>query len=274
MKYELTKTEINKYENKFNLNNYQLNEFKYGEFKLTDFDLHNLLNIDINPNLLFEIREFYEYSDECRNYMDNHGCTINEELMYSLNPAMLHFSYYNNIKKFHKNDLEEYEFNPYTIDDAIQNNINYNFIDYYMLLSPDFPIIYDYIISKDFYNLIIKYKKLYPAYTELFDIWLNINPYSEDILFNEDILNLDILSLNPNCFAIFEKYKKTGKYNKNRDYLNDEFLSINPYIIKYKYEEIKEKNQYINEELIRKLHRPELILKFLENGNDIEDYLN
>jgi hypothetical protein len=136
-------------------------------------------------------------------------------------------------------------------------------------------IIYDYIISKEFYDKVIEYKNQYPECYPLWEMWLNINPYSEDLLLSDiNMLWLDVLSLNPKCFKIFEKYKETKYYDSDSDYLNDVVLSANPCIMSYNYFAIKERNQNINEELIKELYSPERISNYLINNESIGDYLN
>ena len=224
----------------------------------------------MNPNFLLEINNFYKFSSEYINYEDEHTCTINEDLLYSINPAINTFSY-----QIKNNNLDKCIYNPYTLDYAVENPNYCQNPSYYALLGDKLYIIYDYIISKEFYDKVIEYKNQYPECYPLWEMWLNINPYSEDLLLSDiNMLWLDVLSLNPKCFKIFEKYKETKYYDSDSDYLNDDVLSANPCIMSYNYFAIKERNQNINEELIKELYSPERISKYLINNESIDDYLN
>lgn len=224
----------------------------------------------MNPNFLLEINNFYKFSSEYKNYEDEHGCTINKDLLYSKNPTINTFSY-----QIKMNNLDKCIYNPYTLDYAVENPNYCQRPSYYALLGDNLSIIYDYIISKEFYDKVIKYKNQHPECYPLWEMWLNINPYSEDLLLSDiNMLWLDALSLNPKCFKIFKKYKETKYYDSDSDYLNDDLLSVNPSIITYNYEIIKEKNKDINEELIKELYKPERIINFLINNESIDDYLN
>jgi hypothetical protein len=224
----------------------------------------------MNPNLLFEIKNFYKFSPKYINYKDEHNCRINQDLLYSINPAINTFSYQIKI-----NNLDKCIYNPYTLDYAVENPNYCKNPSYYALLNENLSIIYNYIISKEFYDKVIKYKNQYPECYPLWEMWLNINPYSEDLLLSDiNMLWLDVLSLNPKCFKIFEKYKETKYYDSDSDYLNDDVLSVNPCITSYNYFAIKERNQDINEELIKELYSPERISKYLINNESIDEYLN
>jgi hypothetical protein len=133
MKYQLTKSKLNKIQKSFNFYEYQLKECKLNGFKLTNYDLENLLNLNINPNLIIEIRTFYEFSNEYKIYADENGCTINEDVLYSTNPAMYMFSYnFTNTKNL---DLEESIYNPYTLDYAVKNSNLCKYANFYYLLN-------------------------------------------------------------------------------------------------------------------------------------------
>lgn len=220
----------------------------------------------MNTDFLLEIENFYKFSSEYINYKDEYTCTINEDLLYSLNPVINKFSY-------QINNLDECIYNPYTLDYAVKNPNYCQNLSYYALLGKNLSIIYNYIISKEFYDKVIKYKNQYPECYPLWEMWLNINPYSEDLLLSDiNMLWLDMLSLNPKCFKIFKKYKESKYYDS--DYLNDDLLSVNPCILNYNYFAIKEQNQDINEELIKELYKPEKVYKYLINNESIDNYLN
>lgn len=276
----LSKDDIDKYKNKFNISEYQLNNLKYDdEIYLHGHDFKNLLDINVNPNLLLEIRTFYEYSGEFKEYINNHGCELNEKILYSVNPTMNMFSYGYDLNKLKKlNLIYDYSniYDPHNLDYAIQNPNDCNYIDYEDFLEIYISGIYDFIISKEFYDIIIEYKYNYPECDKLWNMWLNINSYSIDLLFNDDILDFDFISLNPKCFEIFEKYKNTNNYDNKYDYLNNDLLFANPSIMNYNYDNIIEKNKKIKEELIMKLYHPDKISKFINiNGiENIDDYLN
>ena len=106
-------------------------------------------------------------------------------------------------------------------------------------------------------------------------MWLNINPHSIDLLF-DDILDLDFLSLNPKCFEIFEKYENTEDYDYMSEYLNDDLLFANPTIMNYNYDNIKERNHNIKDELLKYLYHPDKISKFIGiyGTEQIDEYLN
>lgn len=276
MAYKFSKNDIDEFKNKFNLTEYNLNEFKNKEFNLSDCDLKNLLDINVNPNLLLEIRSFYEYSNDFKCYLDEHDCIINEEVLFSKNPIMNIFSYgfkFNNLKK---NNLDYCIYNPYIIDYIIDNPDECEYIFCEDILDINISNIYDYIISKEFYDIIIEYKYLYSKCNRLWNMWLNINPHSIDLLFTDNILDLNFVSLNPKCFEIFEKYKNTENYDEMCDYLNIYILSANPSIMNYNYDNIKERTHNIKDKLLKNLYHPNKISKFINiHGIEkIDEYLN
>jgi len=183
-----------------------------------------------------------------------------------------YLEYYN----INYNILKKY--NPF-INVYKNSTINKNFerlqYNYYDLLE-EYPYIFDYITSKQFYKVIIYNKFECNKQDTIWDMLLNINPYSEPILTEHiELVDYDWLSLNPNCFDIYNKiieYDNDMEYN----YLNDDLLSANPIILTYIYDYIYETNNKINHELITEMYHPKRIKKYLEKHHidTLDNYLN
>lgn len=205
------------------------------------------------------LKNYYKFKD-C-----NYNFTINDDILTRYNPI-----FYNNSII----ELEKCIYNPHTIDYAVENPYYTNQINYYCMLE-NYPIIYNYITSKHFYQKIVIYKKKYPELNNYWNMWLNISPYADTILLNDyNIIDFNFLSLNPNCFEIYNQIINLDEYDDYIDILNDDLLSANPIIITYDYETIKENNKDINEELMIELYKPERIMKYLKSNRNLESYLN
>lgn len=218
-------------------------------------------DLNINKEILDNLSNYFKFNT----FVSENSISINDHILYNFNPIFQ--SFINNKITYY---YELCYYNPYELD-YIVSNINpqalYHF-SYYVLLD-DYPHIYDYITSKKFYDLIINYKSNYTNFNTLWNIWLNINPYAEEyLLSHSEIIDYDYLSLNPICFDII------SNLDDEEINLNEDLLSANPAIISYKYEEIKEKNKTLNEEIIAELYKPNRIIKYLENCDCIDDYLN
>lgn len=170
--------------------------------------------------------------------------------------------------------LEISIYNPYALDWVI-NHPNYiNQINYYIFLD-NYPLIYDYIISKDFYKKLINYKDNYPELINYWNMWLNINPFADKILLaNYDMIDFNFLSLNPKCFDIYDQIINLEEYDEILDYLNEDLISANPSIITYDYKRIKENNKEINEEILMEVYKPERIHNYLKYHDNLDNYMN
>ena len=86
-----------------------------------------------------------------------------------------------------------------------------------------------------------------------------------EFLDNLEPLDMYYVSANPNAVHLLER---------NPDEINWSPLSGNPSIFTYDYKKIKEEREELNEEIIKSIYHPKFIKKFIEDGNNIEDYLN
>jgi len=59
---------------------------------------------------------------------------------------------------------------------------------------------------------------------------------------------------------------------KNHEKINWKLLSINPSIFTYNYEDIKNKNKELNEEIIQKALHPKRILRLIQEYGEDEIY--
>ena len=81
---------------------------------------------------------------------------------------------------------------------------------------------------------------------------------------NQDKICWKHLSENPNAIELLEKNKdKIEWYN----------FSTNPSIFTYDYKRIKEFKKDLNEEVISTMFNPIRIQKFIDDGNNFDDYL-
>ncbi len=254
----------------YKLTNYQINAIK-NEFNVTDDELDNFQDCWINPYVLYEMNNYYEL-----NMQNDLDVTINKQILYKYNPVMYKFSYKYNNKKLIGASI----YNPYTLEYSVNNpnECEYHNMLYYSILT-SYSINYDYITSKKFYDKIIEYKNKHPECDDIWNMWLNINPYSEQLLLNNDeLVYFDFLSLNPNCFEIYNKLidldDDDDEFMYDYPYLNEFFLSANPAIVSYNYFNISYKNQNLKTDLIKEMYKPERIAKFLESNENIEEYLN
>jgi hypothetical protein len=78
------------------------------------------------------------------------------------------------------------------------------------------------------------------------------------------LINWEYLSINPNAIHILEA---------NQDKIDYFTIYRNPAIIEYDYEAIKKHNHVLHEQLIINLYHPRRIQKHIDNGNDIDTYL-
>ena len=93
--------------------------------------------------------------------------------------------------------------------------------------------------------------------------WLSINPNAIHLLEkNMDKINWEEISRNPNAIHLIEK---------NKDKIDWIILSRNPAIFELDYNGMKNHYNIYKEELIKKVMHPDRILKYLEQGYDIED---
>ena len=107
---------------------------------------------------------------------------------------------------------------------------------------------------------------------------------------NIDKINKRELSINPNAIHLIKKILDDGGCGRidcnngacdinecemRSNYLLDFYeIELNPSIFTYDYKKIKEDHKELNVELVEYLHRPCFIEKYIEAGNNIEDYLN
>jgi hypothetical protein len=92
----------------------------------------------------------------------------------------------------------------------------------------------------------------------------NTSPLAIKFLREHPIFICSTLSLNPAGLNLLEQHK---------DKVFKRYLKLNPAIVEYDYEAIRTTNQPRHEELIAYLHHPTRIAKWLEAGNDLEEYL-
>ncbi len=209
----------------------------------------------------------------------NFKCIIEYESLFKYNPLIVRYS---NNTSIINNSFETNLYNPFNLS-FIVNYYQSPRLNHYVLLE-FYPYIYDYITSEPFYKLILQFREKYMYLDDLWNMWLNINPYAEHLLLTniDEIIDLDFLSLNPKCFEIFNsllsiKQKKQTEFSDidfaNECYLNDDLLSANPAILTYNYTYIKNKNKILKEELIKELFKPTRIHKFLQFNDDLNNYL-
>ena len=61
---------------------------------------------------------------------------------------------------------------------------------------------------------------------------------------------------------------------KHQDYINWNELSKNPNICTYDYNKIKNDKKELNESIMQEVYKPSRIAKYLEQYQDVDDYLN
>lgn len=98
------------------------------------------------------------------------------------------------------------------------------------------------------------------------DWWaLSANPNAIRLLeAHLDKIKWVYLSMNTNATALFEEFPEKIKYGQ---------LRFGPNLLTYNYKKIKSDRMPIMEEVVKYCFQPRMIQKWLEAGNDIEDYL-
>lgn len=143
---------------------------------------------------------------------------------------------------------------------ALSDNINYKAIK---LLENNLDKIKDYnrfLMNPTMIQLIEKN-------INMLDHWENISSY----IYENDIRLVKIknkwnnLSLNPLAMDILKH---------NQDKINYDAFSSNPNIFTYNYKKMKLNKKNINKAIIKEMYKPERIQKYLECNFNIDDYLN
>jgi hypothetical protein len=116
--------------------------------------------------------------------------------------------------------------------------------------------------------------KLLEAYPEKID-WNNFSK-NPNLLFYKGYIdltkiNLILLCQNPNLYKILEKFIGLGKlllqsYDKY-------YIERNSSLFTYDYAFIKVERKELNEAIIQKIYEPSRIAKWLEAGNEIDEYM-
>ncbi len=228
-----------------------------------------LMDYFINKEVFNKFKYYFKF-----NNLNNIDIVINPKNLRLYNPIIFKLSYDNTPENINKLKCEKTIYNPYQLDWIVNNYIQIRSVNYEVLLEL-YPYFYDYIVSKIFYEKVVLYKSKYPKLSVLWNMWININPYAERMLIqNYNMINMDLLSLNPNYYKIYTYVISLDEYEYDIDYLNDDLLSANPSILTYNYSNIKLQIKLIKEELMQELHKPIRILKYLEHNDNIEEYLN